>query len=204
MQGVRWMDAGASRESHFIMTVGPPGSGKSTWANRKEEQGWRVIRPDTIRWDTFEEDFHPLVEGEVWGIVAASLKGLFKLYSQAGRGSGHIILDATNLTRAARSRWINLARYYGFSPRAAVFAVSLKICIDKNAKRPRMVPEDVLKRLYESWEFPWYGEALDEISILTPFSQDIPADVLRRIRLVAPNVGPGTLEACRAPYDCGS
>lgn len=198
------MDAGTSGVPQFVMTVGPPGSGKSTWANRREEQGWHVIRPDAIRWDTFKEDFHPLVEREVWGIVAASLKGLFKLCSQVGRGSDRILLDATNLTKAIRSRWINLARSHGFSARVAVFAVSLEDCLRTNANRSRMVPEDILRGLYEGWEFPWYNEAIDEISVFTPFSRDVPKDVLRKIRLAAPNADLGALEMCRVPYDSGS
>jgi len=179
----------------FLLAVGPPGSGKSTWADRMEEHGWWVVRPDLIRWNTFREDFHQAVEPEVWAIVAASLRGLFKLRSQAGRGPDRVLLDATNLTRVLRARWIRLARSYGFSSKAAVFAVGLAECLMRNASRRRRVPEDVLRRLYSEWEFPWYDEGLDTIRVLVPTRGSLPDEVVAKALARAPGLGRERLEA---------
>jgi hypothetical protein len=160
-----------------------------------EEQGWWVVRPDLIRWNTFREDFHIMVEPEVWTIVGASLNGLFKLRSQAGRGPDRVLLDATSLTRTLRARWIRLARSHGFCSKAAVFAVSLAECLVRNASRKRRVPEDVLRRLYSEWEFPWYDEGLGAIRLLVPPRGVLPDEVVAKALARVPDLTRERLES---------
>ena len=38
-------------------------------------------------------------------------------------------------------------------------------CLERNAKRERKVPEDVIERMYRSFDVPWYYEGWDNIEV---------------------------------------
>lgn len=92
-----------SRERTLILTVGLPRSGKSTWSMR---QMVPVANPDSVRraihGQAFVQDSEPLV----WGVVDTMIRSLFI--------AGHetVILDATNIDRATRRRWVARGGYW--------------------------------------------------------------------------------------------
>ena len=81
----------------LICTVGLPRSGKSTWAKR---QPFPIVNPDAIRLAVHGKKFDPKEEGRVWWVVSIMVHALFLA------GHDTVILDATNVTKAARKKWI--------------------------------------------------------------------------------------------------
>ena len=81
---------------NLILTVGIPGSGKSTWARRS---GYPVVNPDSIRLAIHGQVFLAKAEPLVWSIARVMVMSLF--------GAGHkvVILDATNTTDRRRNEW---------------------------------------------------------------------------------------------------
>jgi hypothetical protein len=76
----------------------------------------------------------------------------------------HVIYDATNLSRKRR---INLLKQLPHcEKRATVFAVPFEICCKRNAARDRVVPQEVMDRMYRSFQPPHYAEGFDDIQIV--------------------------------------
>ena len=88
-------------EKTLICTVGLPSSGKSTWAREQiMRAGVAVVNPDAIRLAMHGKKFEAKAEGYVWATVTTMIRALFLA------GHDTVILDATNVTKAARKKWI--------------------------------------------------------------------------------------------------
>ncbi|GAA3297972.1 hypothetical protein GCM10020218_084500 [Dactylosporangium vinaceum] len=128
---------------------GLPGAGKDHWiaANRP---GVPVISLDDLR---AELGVRPTGDQ---GPVAAAAYARAKEHLRAGRG---YVWNATNLTRALRSRSIAVAADYG----ARVEVVSVEAPPDvvhrRNRGRSRTVPPAVIDRMAGRWEVPDPSEA---------------------------------------------
>jgi predicted kinase len=85
--------------------VGMIGSGKSTWARKRAEQGWVVINEDSIV---------TAVHGGAYKQYDNSLKALYKaaentIFVTAVALGRNVCIDRTNTTAKTRARWIALA-----------------------------------------------------------------------------------------------
>lgn len=77
---------------------------------------------------------------------------------------GHdVVLDATNLKRERRARFLSLARRHGRSTRAVVVATTPREAVRRNRQRDKAVPEAVIHRLARAYEEPAPEEGFDEI-----------------------------------------
>ena len=129
----------------LVLLVGPPAAGKSTFARELVRRGRidaaGVVSADTIRAELFGTAVRladdPAVFGEVDARIAARLA--------AGRP---VLLDATNVTPAARRR----ARSWGGPVSALRFAVAGTVLIARNAARPVPVAPAVVAGLIAVFE----------------------------------------------------
>lgn len=82
----------------LYLTIGLPRSGKTTWARR---QRIPIVNPDAIRLAIHGKAFDLKFEDLVWFHARIMIESLFK--------AGHelVILDATNITKARRDRWLS-------------------------------------------------------------------------------------------------
>lgn len=90
------------KDKELILMVGLPRSGKSTFANvLREEQGYPIVNPDSIRLSLHGETFLPSMEPYVWAIARTMVESLFL--------SGHpiVILDSTAITYRRRHEWMS-------------------------------------------------------------------------------------------------
>lgn len=80
----------------LLMTVGLPGSGKSTWA---QKTGLPVVNPDSIRQALHGMDYYAPAEPFVWATAHLMVNALFN--------AGHtaVVLDATNISSQRRAEW---------------------------------------------------------------------------------------------------
>lgn len=147
----------------LIMLIGLPGSGKSSLARYwiKKYSQWRLVSTDTIRAQLFGNES---VQGS-WLLV---WKRVEQQFCQAVKEAPITIYDATNAARKQRKEAIALARTTGFTYIAGVWLnLPLSLCLERNQKRSRIVPEEVILRMYRQLQDapPALADGLDRLYI---------------------------------------
>ena len=131
----------------LILLVGPPASGKSSFARAWIERGQldrdSVVSCDSIRNELIGDRVHvsddPVVFDEMDRRVAARLKATLP-----------VVVDATNVTPHARTRMISWARRYGRPVTALRFRVAAEVLVHRNSERlgaARVPLDDVLRHV---------------------------------------------------------
>ena len=143
----------------LYITVGLPGSGKSTYA-KEFIKGKEIeyLSSDSLRavFGKSEEDqtVTPLVFGHIKKKVDEFLKD-----------GKNVMVDATSVNRKERSDYINTAKKYGAKVVAIVFKMDRQGLIDRNKKRGeqggRVVPDWVIDKMLNKFEEPSYSEGID-------------------------------------------
>ncbi|MFX1239580.1 MAG: AAA family ATPase [Promethearchaeota archaeon] len=145
----------------LTMLVGIPGTGKSTLAKKMMEtcpQGRVIVSSDEIRFNmlNYSEtgvDFDPTVEARVWNLIESSVKNVI-----AASLTKEIVLDATNVRRSNRSKFIKIAKENGIKTRAIVLYKPLEEVKEQNMSRKRIVPDDVIENFFDRFQPPTKDE----------------------------------------------
>ena len=141
--------------------VGLPGSGKSTYAKDiAKENGAIHLSSDEIRekygYDGGDASKHNDVFTEMFNDTLH--------YLSSGRD---VIYDATNVKYKDRISFLDKLRDNGISDdinkKCIVMATPVVECKKNNHKRERIVPEEVIDRMYKSYQPPYYSEGWDSI-----------------------------------------
>lgn len=137
------------------LLCGPPASGKSTFRHH----WWigPVVSPDDLRAAMFGTEYRPRGEGLVWARATAQARRLL-------HSGERVLIDATNVSRSARARWIRMARDF----KVEAYAISswdpgqtpLEELLRRNRQRERVVPEASLRKIASAWEAPSLVEGL--------------------------------------------
>ena len=145
--------------STLYITVGLPGSGKSTYVkNFIKDKEIEYLSSDSLRavYGKSEEDqtVTPLVFGHIKRKVDEFLKD-----------GKNVLVDATSVNRKERSDYINTAKKYGARVVAIVFKMDRLGLIERNKKRGeqggREVPTFVIDKMLAKFEEPSYDEGID-------------------------------------------
>jgi predicted kinase len=75
-------------------------------------------------------------------------------------------VDATNLSPKERRHWIKMAQDFGYEAHAVYFEVPLEICMERNQKRNRIVPADVMQRMSAKLKAPTFDEGFSKITFV--------------------------------------
>ena len=138
----------------IVITVGLPGSGKSSYLRRK---GVNAISSDEFRRlitdDPADQDQHAR--------VFATIRHLTRQRLEVGRPVTYV--DATHLMRWERKPYIQMARRYGCRIEALFFDVPLDVCIVRNSLRERAVPVEAIRLMAGRMEVPTVEEGFDQI-----------------------------------------
>ncbi len=140
-----------------VLTIGLPGSGKSTWYKRR---GITPLSSDLLRTILFDN----ITEQRYQHLVFSTLRSLLRARLIAKMPWNYV--DATNLSPHERKQWIKMAKGFGYEVQAVFFDVPVEVCMDRNRRRERMVPEDVMQRMASKLKPPTFNEGFSKIVVV--------------------------------------
>lgn len=154
-----------------IMLVGLPGSGKSLFAQdfkegQKEEFGrdWEIFSSDAMRKELFgDENIQGTPENRE--LIFSTLFKRIKKHLLDGKDA---IFDATNLNKRRRIHFIKQLENVPCNKGCILIATPYEECLQNNSSRSRVVPEEVIKRMYMNFQPPHKSEGWDWIDIQYP------------------------------------
>ena len=143
----------------LYITVGLPGSGKSTYAKE-------FIKGKDIEYLSSDELRAVYGKGEddqtVTPIVFGHIKRKVDEFLKDGK---NVLVDATSVNRKERSDYINTAKKYDAKVVALIFKMDRQGLIDRNKKRGeqggRIVPDWVIDKMLAKYEEPSFAEGID-------------------------------------------
>lgn len=142
----------------IIVTIGCPGSGKSTWAQEycKTRPGWYVVNRDNIRVGlmgiTNRNEYKYSKAREQIVTDTAKMQIMAIMAKESTKG---VIVADTNLNENRRDDFKNLAGVEGWSYHEEVFDVPWTELLKRNLHRGEgAVPIDVLRQMF--WKFCEY------------------------------------------------
>jgi len=140
-----------------VLTIGLPGSGKTTWFKRR---GVTPLSSDMLRTILFDD----IAEQRYQGLVFSTLRSLLRARLIARMPWNYV--DATNLSPHERRQWIKMAASFGYEVQAVFFDVPLEVCLERNSKRDRPVSEDVMQKMAERLKPPAFDEGFSKITVV--------------------------------------
>jgi predicted kinase len=140
-----------------VLSIGLPGSGKSTWFKR---HNILPLSSDMVRILLFDD----VTEQRYQDLVFSTLRSMLRARLLAKRPWNYV--DATNLSPHERRSWVKLAHDFGYEAHAVFFDVPPEVCIERNHRRDRNVPEDVMQRMANKLRPPKFEEGFAKITVV--------------------------------------
>lgn len=140
-----------------MLAIGLPGSGKSSWFKRR---GVTPLSSDLLRTLLFDDT----TEQRYQDLVFSTLRSLLRARMVARMPWNYV--DATNLSPKERHGWIKMAREFSYEVQAVFFDVPLEVCQERNRRRERIVPEDVMQRMAAKLRPPTFEEGFAKITVV--------------------------------------
>ena len=150
-------EAAKSPRGYVVLTIGLPGSGKTTWYKRR---GVTPLSSDMLRNILFDD----ITEQRYQGLVFSTLRSLLRARLIAKMPWNYV--DATNLSPHERRQWIKMAKSFGYEVQAVFFDVPLAVCLERNSKRDRQVTDEVMHKMAERLRPPSFKEGFDKITVV--------------------------------------
>ena len=144
--------------------------------------------------------FDDATEQRYQDLVFSTLRTMLRARLLARRPSNY--LDATNLSPHERRSWIKLAHDFGYEVHAVFFDVPPEVCMERNHRRERNVPEDVMQRMAQKLRPPKFEEGFAKITVVRLKKKDgeAPHQEPRQEFGIEPDEGePPEPESCRTP-----
>jgi predicted kinase len=155
------------KKGAVVLAIGLPGSGKSSWFKR---HNIIPLSSDLVRGLLFDD----ATEQRFQDLVFSSLRSLLRARLIAGRPMNFI--DATNLSPKERHSWIKMANDFGYEAHAVFFDVPTEVCMERNRKRLRNVPDEVMLRMAQKLRPPKFDEGFAKVIVVRLKSKkDAPA-----------------------------
>ena len=144
--------------TEFIMLVGLPGSGKSTYAEELKKEGYRIHSSDAIRKELTDDVNTQDKNTEVFSILHSRIKDDLK-------NGISCVYDATNMSMKRRIAFLKELKNINCTKECILFLLPIEECKKRNVKRERKVPDKVIDKMIKQFDVPMKYEGWDEISI---------------------------------------
>lgn len=145
----------------FIMMVGLPGSGKSAYAEKLSiEHNATVCSSDKIREELCGDENFQKNNENVFKLLHTRIKD----YLRTGE---NVIYDATNISSKRRKAFLSELKKISCTKKCVIMATPFNKCCEWNESRNRVVPYEVIERMYKNWNTPYWFEGWDEILVKT-------------------------------------
>lgn len=150
----------------FVMMVGLPGSGKSTYAKELSRRiNAKICGSDAIREELTGDINSQTSNEEVFKLLHNRIK-------EHLRNGENVIYDATNINYKRRMSFIQELNKISCEKVCVLMATTYEQCLKNNSLRDRIVPKGVIERMYRTFDVPWYYEGWDNIWVeYTPYSE---------------------------------
>ena len=122
---------------------GLPGVGKSRWISENGID--KVVSLDEIRETLGMKPWES--DGQLSAVAKQSVTDYL-------RSNKNFVVDATNIVKDTRARWINLFRCYNARVRIVYIEPEWSKLLVQNKNRTRPVPEDVVHGLFDKLDVP--------------------------------------------------
>ena len=147
---------------NFTMMVGLVGSGKSTYAKQLAEETNAIIcSSDAIREELCGDENSQDNNEEVFKILHSRIKESLK-------NGKNVIYDATNINSKRRRAFLSELRKIPCVKKCVIMATPFEMCCIQNRSRDRVVPYEVIERMYKNWNTPHWFEGWNVIEIKFP------------------------------------
>ena len=146
----------------FIMMIGLPYSGKSYYAEKlSKEYGAVIHSSDAIRAEILGDVQDQNNNGKVFEVLHR------RVYDDLSNGKS-VVYDATNINYKRRMDAIQRLKRIPCEKVCYLMATPFSECVERSKCRERVVPYEVLERMYKSIWIPQYYEGWDRIEIVYP------------------------------------
>jgi predicted kinase len=149
--------AAKSPKGYVVLTIGLPGSGKTTWFKRR---GVTPLSSDMLRSILFDD----ITEQRYQGLVFSTLRSLLRARLIAKMPWNYV--DATNLSPHERRQWIKMAKSFGYEVQAVFFDVPFEVCMERNSRRERNVNEESMRKMADRLRPPSFKEGFSKITVV--------------------------------------
>ena len=143
----------------LIYLVGLPASGKSTYAKELKDKGYNIHSSDSIREELYGDEN---IQGDPKDVFDI----LYKRVIEDLRSGKNCVYDSTGLSSKRRMAFLNTISHIDCKKICLLFATPYEVCLERNKNRERKVPEEVIKRMYTSFNIPYFYEGWDEVKII--------------------------------------
>ena len=143
----------------LFMMIGIPASGKTSLAEQIAKlEDAEIVSSDSIRKELYGDENIQGDNNKVFRILQDRIvKGL--------KSNKNMIYDATNISYKTRMAFLQRIRKLEVEKIAIMVATPYEQCLIRNSQRERLVPEEVIKRMYYNFYVPQYFEGWDNIKI---------------------------------------
>jgi predicted kinase len=153
----------------IIVLVGLPGAGKSEYAKELAEEGYVICSSDEVRGRMFGNANDQDHNAEVFQILHKEIRAHLM-------DGDSVVYDACNIHSKRRKAFLDTLKDIRCKKSAHVITTPYRSCIDQNRGRERVVPNEVIDRMYKHWQTPSMWEGFDEIE-LVPMIPGEPFDI---------------------------
>lgn len=147
----------------FYMTIGLPGSGKSTYVKRMNDVV--IHSSDNIRKELFGDINDQAHNEEVFRTLHK------RIIKDLSKGK-NVVYDATNINYKRRMEFLKSLNRIHCEKIALLFMTPIHVCITRNMMRERKVPEDVIMRMYYNFYIPYYYEGWNDIRVISSIEKE--------------------------------